>query len=279
MADTKIEWATKTWNPITGCSPISAGCEHCYAARMANRLRGRYGYDKNNPFQITFHENRIEEPLQWKKPQRVFVCSMGDLFHDYVHEDWIDEIMQTIKDCPQHTFMILTKRPENINQKLWGYRGGNPSFQSAATGPVRELDFEEMPSNIWLGVTAENQETADERIPILLSTPAAKHFVSVEPMLGPVNFDGRKLDWIICGGETGPGARPVHPEWVRDLRDQCQSANVPFFFKSWGAHVPTDQWESGIPFGNGAWSKDKEIREAFGRDLEGREWNEFLGGE
>jgi len=260
---TKIEWATHTWNPVTGCTPISEGCEHCYAARMAKRLAGRCGYPQDDPFRPgTFHANRLNDPLKIKKSSMIFVCSMGDLFHEDVSELIIDEILDVIAACPQHVFIMLTKRPQNIEQKL---------YASTPKCGCRHLGGGDYMPNVWLGVTAENQARANERIPILLSIPAAVRFVSVEPILGPVDlttvidrhtdhftfgvsresylytnvltgrqyFKGgylphEKLDWVICGGETGPGARPMHPDWARSLRDQCKAASVPFFFKSMG---------------------------------------------
>ena len=243
---TKIEWATHTWNPVTGCTPISEGCEHCYAARMAKRLAGRCGYPQDDPFRPgTFHANRLNDPLKIKKSSMIFVCSMGDLFHEDVSELIIDEILDVIAACPQHVFIMLTKRPQNIEQKL---------YASTPKCGCRHLGGGDYMPNVWLGVTAENQARADERIPILLSIPAAVRFVSVEPMLGPVDLNRagaiwadmngsirpeyqqpcRTIDWVICGGETGPGARPMHPDWARSLRDQCKSASVPFFFKSMG---------------------------------------------
>ena len=234
MATTKIEWANKVWNPITGCSPISEGCQHCYAARMAKRLAGRYGYPAGDGFAVTLHPDKLDEPLKWKKPCRIFVCSMGDLFHDGNGCDDIKNIWDVMFDCPRHTFIILTKRPMNMKQfSLWMKQEG------------RRMDY----PNIWLGVTAENQARTDERIPILLSIPAAKHFVSVEPMLSKVDLGGPlngypeqvseghweqtypPLDWVIAGPETGPGARECKPEWIKDLADQCESAGVPFFEK------------------------------------------------
>ena len=254
MATTNIEWVRNhdgtrgnTWNPVTGCTPISQGCAHCYAARMAKRLAGRYGYPADEPFRVTLHADRLQEPLRWKKPRRVFVASMGDLFHDAVPFDFIDRVWSRFYDCPQHTFLVLTKRPARMRQWL-----------------VDELhDWRPLP-NVWLGVTAENQVRADERVPVLLDTPAAVRFVSIEPLLERVDprdlpldsktyvnaltgrqryagaisgfssSTGTHLSWIIAGGETGPGARPMHPDWARALRDQCQNAGVPFFFKSWG---------------------------------------------
>jgi len=222
---TKIEWATETWNPITGCTPISEGCKNCYAKRMAQRLAGRFGYPADDPFRVTLHPDKLDQPLRWKKPRRVFVCSMGDLFHEDVLEEWIDQVYEVIANTPQHTFQILTKRPERMARYI--------RIMSAAL------------PNVWLGVTAENQEQADKRIPVLLQIPAAVRFVSVEPMLeavviGDLLGDAYSsmhggfapgIDWVICGAETGSGARPMELDWARDLRDQCVSAEVPFFFK------------------------------------------------
>lgn len=226
---TKIEWATETWNPITGCTPFSEGCKNCYAKRMAGRLAGRFGYPKDAPFAVTFHPDRLEEPLRWRKPRLVFVCSMGDFFHKSVTREMRDAVYNVVCSQPRHTFLFLTKRPEDV-----------------ASWWVGDIP------NVWLGVTAENQEQADRRIPILLSIPAAVRFVSVEPMLGPVDVSKHlrcescidpcacwckdpRLNWVICGAETGPGARPLEVEWVLDLQRQCANANVSFFFKKWGA--------------------------------------------
>ena len=239
MGKTIIEWATHTWNPITGCTPISEGCDHCYARRMANRLAGRYGYPADDPFRVTFHPERLSEPLRWKKPRRIFVCSMSDFFHDEVDSWWIDDILDACRAAPQHTYMFLTKRPQNILKKLEG---------------CSEKQLEFIAKKAWLGVTVENQARADERIPILLQLHAALLFVSVEPMLWTLDLYkylphkhtcrcpecfhrafktqlSYTLDWVICGGETGPGARPMKLSWARDLRDQCKFAGVPFFFK------------------------------------------------
>jgi protein gp37 len=252
LGKTKIEWTEYSWNPVSGCTPISEGCQNCYAKRMANRLRGRCGYPADEPFKVTLHKDRLEEPLRWKKPRRVFVCSMGDLFHEDVPRWMRFEVMDIILQAKQHTFLILTKRPANMKEFFeWYYSKAGRTIETI--------------KNLWLGVTAENQQRADERIPILLQIPAAVRFVSVEPMLGPVDLslsDGvdlsmsvgtglkpgksyliNSLDWVICGGETGPGARPMHPDWVRNLRNQCQEAGVPFFFKQWGEWFPRDQWE------------------------------------
>lgn len=252
----KIEWCEETWNPITGCTPISEGCAHCYAERMATRLRGRYGYPRDDPFRVTYHPDRLDQPLRWKKPRRIFVCSMGDIFHENVSVDWLDSIIGVMAQAKRHTFILLTKRPQNIEEKAFAFYHNK----------VRKLFRRAFTENVWLGVTTENQRRADERIPVLLKIPAAVRFVSVEPLLGPVKLDrmeigecypdaltgdfsdscadiGKlpKIDWVICGGESGPGARPVHPDWARGLRDQCVAAGVPFFFKQWGGWVPKKQ--------------------------------------
>ena len=258
---TKIEWAEETWNPIIGCSKVSPGCTNCYAERMAGRLANisaqveNYGnvvnwQDDEEPHEIKalgkwtgkthFVESALEKPIHWKKPRTIFVCSMGDLFHETVSFNDILEVMYIIDRCPQHTFLLLTKRPERMHE----------FFTSWVPNPFW-INGDYLP-NVWLGVTAENQEMANERIPILLDIPAAKRFVSIEPMLGPVEFpkvpmtrsakldiimQRTSLDWIICGGESGPKARPMHPNWARSIRDQCVAAKIPFMFKQWGEWV------------------------------------------
>lgn len=258
MGNTRIEWADMSWNPVTGCTPVSEGCRNCYAARMAKRLAGRCGYPKDDPFKVTFHPDRLGDPEKWRTPRRIFVCSMGDLFHESVQFDWIDKIFAIAALCQRHTFMLLTKRHDRMAEyynragfKLIIYKhiraaNGGRVPESAKTGGVAEFEvaFPLPPKNLWLGVTAENQKTANQRIPILLSIPAAVRFVSVEPYLSQIDLtpwlNKEKLDtpfgldWVIAGGETGPGARPMQIEWVRDLRDQCMTAGVPFFFKKWG---------------------------------------------
>ena len=251
MKDDK--WWDESWNPTTGCNNdiISSGCANCYARRMATRLRGRYGYPADDPFRVTFHPDRLEQPLKWKKPRRIFACSMGDLFHNDVQFEQIDAVIRVIAKARQHTFMILTKRP-----------GRMAEYFMHLAYMLQIVGYSHLPlPNLYLGVTAENQQRADERIPLLLQIPAAVQFVSVEPMLEPMSFrwmaawpenekykamnpyndgktnhlDGlRRLDWVICGAETGPGARPMDLEWARDLRDQCKAASVPFFFKKAG---------------------------------------------
>lgn len=248
MSDTKIEWATRVWNPITGCSPVSEGCRNCYAARFAQRLAGRYGYPAVNPFQVTFHEDKLMEPLRWKKPQRVFVCSMGDMFHAAARREWIDDVLEVMAATPQHRYLMLTKRPENMREKLYGI---TPYYA------CRELGGGDYLRNLWLGVSVENQETT-WRVKSLLEIPAAGYFVSVEPMLGRVNVSKylscrgcgtRKraalptgavdccpeatgmLDWVICGAEQGAGKRPCDHWAIERLCSDCIYAGVPFFGK------------------------------------------------
>ena len=265
MSPTRIEWVTnpdgtkgETWNPVSGCTKVSAGCKNCYAERMAKRLAGRCGYpEAPHQFDVTLHPDRLEQPLRWKKSRTVFVCSMSDLFHEDVPFDYVDEIFGIMAEAPQHSFQLLTKRPERAISYI---SDANLSATNVETHLVWPLP------NVWLGVTAENQATADERIPLLLETPAAVRFVSCEPLLGPVRFDyedwdrtaeymepktylrsytidngARRMpgiDWVIVGAETGPGARPMHPDWARDIRDQCQEAGVPFFFKKMSGRQP-----------------------------------------
>ena len=258
MAKTRIEWAEVVWNPVSGCTPISEGCQNCYAKRMATRLKGRYGYPEDEPFKVTLHPEKLKEPLKWKKPRRVFVCSMGDLFHEQVPDEYIAKVWEVMNNASQHTFLVLTKRPQRMKDflaRLGWYthdREVNPAEAVLDEGGKYTL------KNVWLGVTAENQQRADERIPILLQIPAAVRFVSIEPMLGPVVIPEEWPDWVICGGETGPGARPIHPDWVRSLRDQCQAAGTPFFFKSWGE-----------------WAEHKVGKKKAGRLLDGRTWDEI----
>ena len=243
---TKIEWATTTWNPITGCTKISEGCQNCYAERMSKRLAGRYGYPKDDPFKVIFHHDKRDQPWKWKKQKRVFVCSMGDLFHDDVDPGYQYDIFKTAFDLRfRHTFVFLTKRPDNMlrfmsNPDMNGYCSGKPFLWHNGL----------LPASFWLGVTAENQKRADERIPILLQIPAAVRFVSVEPMLGPVDLDKtcgpyhcwrEGLDWVICGGESGPRARPMYPEWARSLKDQCSNIGIPFFMKQMSGRTKAER--------------------------------------
>jgi len=270
---TKIEWAEETWNPVTGCTTLSEGCAHCYAQRMAKRLAGRNGYPADSPFQVTLHPDRLEMPLHWRKPRRVFVCSMGDLFHEDVPDEYIDQVWRTMQAASDHTFMVLTKRP----RRMWQWVTDQNDYGAWGALPL---------ANVWLGVTAENQ-AATERIVYLLRTPAIRRFVSCEPLLGPVTLRPahvtaydlrvpvpRKVDLVIVGGETGPHARVMAPEWARALRDECQDAGISFFFKKWGDWKPDVIREAGIMRRSG-W-QPLPVRHG-GRLLDGREWNEIPG--
>ena len=230
---TKIEWCDVSWNPVTGCDHAgSPGCDNCYARRMAYRLRGRCGYPARDPFSITIHRYRFDRPyFDWRKPRRVFVNSMGDLFHEEVSKKLIAELFLRILACPQHTFLILTKRPVRMKDILLG---AIPYIKGQGQPESRDLFC-----NIWFGVTAETQEMVDVRVPELMSIPNINRFVSVEPMLEPIDLsadlDSRNhinpLHWVICGAETGPGKRPMELRWARDLLAQCRRTGVPFFFK------------------------------------------------
>jgi len=209
MSTTKIEWATKSWNPVTGCSPISEGCANCYAKRMSARLSGRYGYPKDEPFRVTFHPDKLDEPTHWRKPQKVFVCSMGDLFHEDVTDEALLQIFNIMREANRHTYMLLTKRPARMkdfcSRLRFDHNGYGKVFLTKATDDcINNSSLPLMPLLrwVWLGVTAENQRTADERIPILLQIPAAVRFVSCEPMLSRIDLV-RYLDPVggACGGE------------------------------------------------------------------------------
>jgi protein gp37 len=289
----KIGWCDQTWNPVTGCNKISPACDHCYAERMAKRLAGRGGYPSDDPFRVTFHADRLGQPSKWKKPKRIFVVSMGDLFHEDVPRSAIYQVFGAMHHCTRHTYILLTKRPAAMKEFLQWY----------ASDPRRTWPL----SNVWLGVTVEDQQRADERIPLLLRCPASVRFVSIEPMLGPVDlaridFGGagvqnvldcrvsawaqrngieklNGIDWVIAGGETGPGARPAAPDWFRGIRDQCQEAGVPFFFKGggdWSPHpgFPNSSTIADVPVGDGTHHRMFRVgKKNSGRMLDGREWN------
>lgn len=213
MANSKIEWTESTWNPVTGCTKISAGCKNCYAERMAKRLCAMGQANYANGFELTIHPHVLEYPLKWKKPQVIFVNSMSDLFHEDVPLDYIRQIFDVMTRANWHTFQVLTKRSERL----------------AELAPL--LNW---PENVWMGVTVENADCA-YRIDDLRDVPSAVRFLSMEPLLSAVediNLDN--IDWVIVGGESGPGSRPIEHDWVRDIRKQCKNADVPFFFKQWG---------------------------------------------
>jgi protein gp37 len=219
MADkSSIEWTDATWNPVTGCTKISAGCDHCYAERFSERFRGTLDHPFENGFDLTLRPERLEQPLHWRRPRMIFVNSMSDLFHEEIPREYIEQIFAVMQQASQHTFQILTKREERL----------------ADLGP--HLSW---PRNVWMGVSIENRRFV-HRADRLRELPAAVRFISAEPLLGPLdelNLDG--IDWLIAGGESGPRHRPVEEIWVTRLRDRCRSANVAFFFKQWGGRHPT----------------------------------------
>jgi len=217
MQSTKIEWCDMVWNPLTGCTPVSRGCDNCYAARLARgRLRGRYGYDKNYPFRPAFHPDRVFGPLFVNTPQVIFLGSMTDLMHSDHTSEAISYVMEVILQGTQHTYVVLTKRPKRIREVL---------REPAGTAwPI---------PNLWLGVSVEDQETADDRIPKLLDQWQGHRLVSVEPMLAPVDLSQylSRLEWVIIGAESGPGRRPCKLDWIRELVKDVVEAGVPVFVK------------------------------------------------
>ncbi len=206
-----IEWTETTWNPVTGCTKISPGCKHCYAERMSKRLQAM-GVEKYRVgFALATHPQALEEPFNWKKPRLVFVNSMSDLFHRSVPTGFIEAVFDVMRRCPRHTFQVLTKRPGR-----------------AARLPI------EWPPNVWLGASVESEERLERLTPLRVSGARTK-FLSLEPLLGPLpGLDLTGIDWVIVGGESGPGARPMEAGWVRAIRDECLSSGTPFFFKQWG---------------------------------------------
>ncbi len=344
---TKIEWTDETWNPVTGCTRVSSGCKHCYAERVFPRV-----YPGRKFTDVKCHPERLDQPLRWRKPRRVFVNSMGDLFHEDVPLSFIVQVFVTMALARQHTFQILTKRSERMLavvtlpgiQKWIAENALVMGHSPCAAGAIESAGWP-LP-NVWLGVSVEDQATADKRIPLLLETPAAVRFVSAEPILGPIDFsldglwheacprcedegfteedtgafispccdnsgkseDDVAIDWVIVGGESGPGARPIHPEWVRSLRAQCNAAQVPFFFKQWGAWAPCGLIERDKSFAGGFAFDDpsggrtsatylpalgvvgrhyalldggqpmvRVSKKRAGRELDGRTWEEYPG--
>lgn len=341
MADgTHIEWTDATWNIITGCSVVSAGCKHCYAMKLAGTRLAHHPSREGLTIdtgagpvwngQVRFNGPWLTQPLAWSWPRRIFVCAHGDLFHEAVPDEWIDQVFAVMALAPQHTFQVLTKRAGRMRQYLsdenvW------PRIEVAARRILRELYGQQIAGkvligplpNIWLGVSIEDQAAADDRVIHLLRTPAAVRWVSAEPLLGPVrlwllgeldheedsagaevyalsgtraipdcDWKSTRLDWVVVGGESGPGARPLNPQWVRDLRDQCFTNRVPFLFKQWGAWMPTIQdgdsvklvFAPGAPRGPAQpafheWPEggvsDRVGKRAAGRLLDGIEYNAF----
>ena len=317
--NTAIEWTDATWNPVTGCTKVSPGCANCYAETVDHR----FDHDKVGKLPwafpasrggrgVTLHPDRLELPMHWKKPQRIFVNSMSDLFHEDVPFDFILRVFDLMRVARQHTYQVLTKRPERMYQFFrWTVEnvGGHPM---RVYFPMR---------NVWLGVSTENQHWADIRIPLLMQIPAAVRFISAEPLLGPVDLTsvgplgqnvltgewghydedtgeecfhwGQALDWVIAGGESGPKARPAHPDWFRQIRDHCQAAGVPYFFKQFGEYRPAIGATLGPRFkllgldangkivGGDTPVEDVSAfvvrtgKKAAGAVLDGREWREF----
>ena len=352
MADrTKIEWCRSedgtpgaTWNPITGCTVVSPGCTNCYAMKLAGtRMKhhpSRAGLTEDSKAgpvwngQVRFNAEWLVQPLRWKRPRTIFVCAHGDLFHESVHEDWIDQVFAIMAAAPQHRFQVLTKRP----LRMMGYNDYPYARQSVVAEWAGKLceDGDRVHGtvltgpwplpNVWLGVSAEDQKRAEERIPILLQTPAAIRFLSAEPLLGPIDLRRLQigkdlyldalsgcheglatngplppikaaLDWVICGGESGPNARPMHIDWARSLRDQCSILGA-FHFKQFGEWtprpldhipVPSDRLRWMLPDGTVKRVQDikgkendlewKQIarvgKKAAGRELDGRTWDEY----
>ena len=214
MADNShIEWTEATWNPVTGCTKVSAGCKNCYAERLAKRLQAMGNHRYQNGFRLTLHDDVIDLPRSWKSGRKVFVNSMSDLFHDSVPLSFIQRVFETMRECPQHVFQILTKR----------------------SGRLRRIADEiEWPANVWMGVSVENAAVLS-RIDDLRGVPAAIRFLSCEPLIGSLaGIDLHGIQWVIVGGESGPGARPMQIEWVREIFRACRVEKVPFFFKQWG---------------------------------------------
>jgi protein gp37 len=237
MADgSAIEWTDATWNPVTGCTKITAGCDNCYAARFSERFRGVSGHPFENGFDLTLRPERLDQPKLWKRHRMIFVNSMSDLFHKDVPRPFIDSVFDSMEEADWHTYQLLTKRSSLMRDYL-----------------KRRYRDDVAPSHIWVGVSVEN-ERGTARIDHLREAPAAVRFLSVEPLIGPigpVSLDG--IHWVIAGGESGPRARPMQVQWAREIRDQCESQGVAFFFKQWGGIRP----------------------KTGGRDLDGREWNEL----
>lgn len=288
MAETSIEWASHVWNPVTGCTRVSEGCDHCYIERTPPfRMQGRR-FDKpgvGGTTGVAMHAGRLTQPLRWRKPRRVFVNSLADLFHDDVDLDTIASVFAIMAMTPRHTFQVLTKRHARMRAVV-----AHPDFQTHVA--LQALTFGMVLSgpwplpNVWLGVSVESQQWADIRIPALLETPAAVRWLSCEPLLGPVElkahwlrptFPGPAVDWVVAGGESGPGARPMQPDWARSLRDQCAAERVPYFFKQWGEWAPL---VPGVATGRelraypGALLK-RAGKKLAGRELDGRTWDEY----
>lgn len=295
MADgSKIEWTDATWNVVIGCDKVSPGCDHCYAIRTAHRMQANpnpvisaayAGTEADGDWtgRVNLVTDRLDLPLKWRRPRRIFVNAQSDLFHDQVPDEFIARVFAVMTRAEAHTFQVLTKRHGRMRSLLSSDKfiglvdielGGDGSadlFRRDVGWPL---------PNVWLGVSVEDQKRADLRIPALLDTPAAVRWLSCEPLLGPVDVinglgDGwlTGIDWIVAGGESGPGSRPMHPDWARSLRDQCQVAGVPFLFKQWGSHRPSAA--GSIVRGGVRFPMVPASKRAAGRVLDGRTWDEY----
>ena len=302
---THIEWTDATWNPVTGCTRVSPGCVNCYIDWAPPfRVEGRHFTDRDGNRShaigattgVRLHPDRLDWPLRKRswRGKRVFVCSLADLFHDDVPDEYIARVFAVMALTPEVTYQVLTKRPARMRALL-----ASGTFAGMVWRDVDDLSWP-LP-NVWLGVTVEDQERADQRIPILLDTPAAVRWLSCEPLLGPVNLgravgtyyggdpreDESGIDWVVAGGESGPGARPMHPDWARSLRDQCRDAGVPFLFKQWGDLVTEEQAPEDITLPAVSWrhlGDDQPPvwrvgKKRAGRLLDGRTHDGYPGGE
>lgn len=235
-SSTAIEWTDATWNPVTGCTRISAGCDRCYAQRFSERFRGTSGHPFEMGFDLTLRPERLNRPLRWQSPRMIFVNSMSDLFHKEIPAEFIARECDTMERAHWHIFQVLTKRSSLMRDFL-----------------SRRYPKTQGPQHMWFGVSVEDG-TKKSRIRHLQEAPAGVRFLSIEPLIGRVGtLDLKGIDWVIVGGESGPGARPTNPEWVREVRDQCLDSGVAFFFKQWGGLRP----------------------KTGGRELDGREWSQF----
>jgi len=341
-----IEWTDASWNPVTGCTEVSAGCDRCYAKTLAERFRGTSGHYYENGFDFRLRPEKLDQPLRWRRPRRIFVNSMSDLFHDSVPDEYIARVFAVMSYAYRHTFQLLTKRHARMRSllssprfvdlfdrefcKIPDWNDRYPALDFARPGHVYHLADGPL-SNVHMGVSAENQQWADIRIPALRETPAAVRWISAEPLLGPIDLsrwitrDGYmreysghhtmcavgssggcfvpwcdcpchyepvdRLHWVVVGGESGLGARPMHPDWARNLRNQCQIAGVPFLFKQWGEYRPAipgvDTWKHittvaalpDVPMTPGLDVGITEMRRVgkrrAGRELDGRTWDEY----
>jgi len=252
-AQSSIEWTDSTWNPVTGCTKISPGCKHCYAETFAERFRGVPGHPYEQGFDLKLWPERLEMPLRWKEPKLIFVNSMSDLFHEGVPDEYIAKVFDVMFRAEHHIFQVLTKRSERM--MIWSRQNYRFVNERVNGRPL-------LPKHIWLGVSVENQKYTT-RISDLQKVPARVRFLSIEPLLGPVELSAsmlRGIHWVIVGGESGHKARPMHAEWAGAIQESCRAYSVPFFFKQWGAHN-----EEGERVG----------KKAAGRVINGRTWDQM----